>query len=101
MTTSTKAGTTTVGVFESREAAERAVADLKASGYRDDQISLVARNAEGKTVTTDGGATHAGEGAVIGAAAGAGAAALASLGMSFGVIPVIGPSSPSARWPRR
>jgi len=87
---STSKASTTIGVFETREAADRAIADLKTAGYRDDQISLIARNAEGKAVHAEGG-THASEGAAIGAAAGAGAAALASLGISFGVIPVIGP----------
>ena len=83
---------TTVGVFANRESAERVIADLKKDGYRDDQIGLVARDASGKTVKTDGaGKTNAGEGAAIGAAAGAGAMALGSLAMSFGVIPVIGP----------
>ena len=83
---------TTIGVFDSRVAAERAVADLKAAGYRDDQISLVAKNADGKTTRADGsGETHAGEGAAIGLATGAGAMTLGSLAMSFGIIPVIGP----------
>jgi uncharacterized protein (TIGR02271 family) len=83
---------TTVGVFSTHEAADRAIADLKKAGYRDDQIGLVAKDASGKTVKTDGtGETHATEGAAIGAATGAGAAALVSLGLSFGVIPVIGP----------
>ncbi len=82
---------TTVGVFQTREAAERAVADLRAAGYRDDQIGLVARDARGNTVRTDGAGDNAGEGAAIGAAAGAGALALGSLAVSFGVIPVIGP----------
>ncbi|MBN9521159.1 hypothetical protein J0H58_22000 [bacterium] len=82
---------TTVGVFQTREAAERAVADLRAAGYRDDQIGLVARDARGSTVRTDGAGDNAGEGAAIGAAAGAGAMALGSLAVSFGVIPVIGP----------
>lgn len=87
----TTAGTT-VGVFETRAAAERAVADLKAAGYRDDQIGLVAKDAEGKTVRTDGaGETNAGEGALTGAAVGAGAGALVGLGVLAGVIPVIGP----------
>jgi len=82
----------TVGVFGTHEAADRAIADLKKAGYRDDQIGLVGKNASGKTVKTDGaGHTHAGEGAAIGAAAGAGAMALGSLAVSFGVIPVIGP----------
>ena len=53
MATATTHGTT-VGVFQSRDAAERAVADLRAAGYRDDQIGLVAKNASGKTVRTDG-----------------------------------------------
>ena len=58
---------TTVGVFVTREAADRAVADLKKAGYRDDQIGLVGKNAQGKTVKTDGaGGTKAGEGAAIG-----------------------------------
>ena len=84
--------TTTVGVFHTRDAAERAVADLKRAGYRDDQIGLVAKDSRGNTVRTDGaGDTHAGEGAAVGAAAGAGALALGSLAVSFGVIPVIGP----------
>lgn len=88
-------GTTTVGVFQTRAAAERAVADLRAAGYTDDQIGVLAKNAEGKTVRTDGSgaadSTNAAEGAAVGAAAGAGALALGSLAVSFGVIPVIGP----------
>src|SRR6187399_3033994 len=83
---------TTVGVFPNRESAEKAITDLKKAGYRDEQIGLVARDASGKPVKTDGaGKTNAGEGAAIGAAAGAGAMALGSLAVSFGVIPVIGP----------
>jgi hypothetical protein len=82
----------TVGVFSTREAAERAVEGLRAQGYRDNQIGVVARDAQGNTKRTDGGGdTNAGEGAAIGAAAGAGALALGSLAVSFGVIPVIGP----------
>jgi len=84
--------TTTAGVFQSRETAERAIESLRAAGYRDDQIGLVARDTRGRTVRTDGsGESNAGEGAAIGAAAGAGVLALGSLGVSFGVIPVIGP----------
>jgi hypothetical protein len=84
--------TTTVGVFQTREAAERAVADLRAAGFRDDQIGLVAKDPGGKTVRTDGsGETNAGEGAAIGAAAGAAGGALVGAGIMAGVIPVIGP----------
>ena len=83
---------TTVGVFETRAAAEHCVAELKSSGYRDDQISMVGKNADGKTVKTDGTlGSNAGEGLAIGAAAGGGALALGSLAMSLGIIPVIGP----------
>jgi len=89
---STATSKTTVGVFATRAAAEKAVADLRAAGYRDDQIGLVAKNAEGKTVRTDGtGDTNAAEGAVAGAVAAGGAMALGSLAVTFGVIPVIGP----------
>jgi hypothetical protein len=83
---------TTVGVFETRAAADRAVADLKAAGYRDDQIGMVAKDARGKTVRTDGaGETNAEEGAAIGAVAGAAGGALVGAGIVAGVIPVIGP----------
>jgi hypothetical protein len=82
---STHQETTAVGVFETREAAERAVADLRSAGYRDDQVGLVAMDAEERA------AESAGAGAATGAVVGAGAAALTSLGISFGVIPVIGP----------
>lgn len=82
----------TVGVFATREAAHRAIDDLKRMGYSDDQIGMVGKDASGRTVKEDGsGDTHAGEGAAIGAAAGAGVAGLVSLGITFGVIPVIGP----------
>jgi hypothetical protein len=40
MTTATVKGTT-VGVFDTRGGALRAIADLRASGYPDDQIGLV------------------------------------------------------------
>lgn len=79
---------TVVGVFNSHDKAAQALAELKAAGFKDDQISLVGKNKDG-AVKAEG--NKAATGAVTGAAVGAGAAALASLGMSFGVIPVIGP----------
>jgi len=86
------ANTTKVGVFATKAAADKAVADLRAAGYRDDQIGLVAKDATGNTVKTDGaGETNAGEGAAIGAAVGAGAGGLVGLGIMAGVIPIIGP----------
>ena len=89
---------TTVGVFVTREAADRAVEDLRKAGYRDDQIGLISKDDSGKAVKRDGAGsadTNAGEGAAIGAAAGA-AGGIATgvaigVGMLAGVIPVIGP----------
>ncbi len=89
---------TTVGVFATREAADRAVADLKKAGYRDDQIGLISKDTSGKAVKRDGSGaadTNAGEGAAIGAAAGAAGGVATGVaigvGMLAGVIPVIGP----------
>jgi len=79
---------TCVGVFNSRQEALRAVDELKRAGFKDDQISLVGKNQDGD-VKTEG--SHVGAGAATGAVVGAGAAGLVSLGMTFGVIPVIGP----------
>jgi hypothetical protein len=88
----TKVCSTTIGVFATKEAAERAVADLRATGYTDDQIGLVGKTKSGKTVRVDGGGhTYAGEGAAIGAAAGAAAGVGIGAGVLAGVIPVIGP----------
>jgi len=83
---------TRVGVFQTREAADKAIADLRAAGYRDDQIGLVAKDTRGNTVRTDGAGTNkAGEGAAIGAAAGAATGAAVGAGILAGIIPVIGP----------
>lgn len=89
---------TTVGLFATREAADRAVEDLKKAGYRDDQIGLISKDSSGKAVKRDGSGatdTNAGEGAAIGAAAGAAGGAAAGtavgIGMLAGVIPIIGP----------
>jgi uncharacterized protein (TIGR02271 family) len=80
---------TVVGLFHSRSEAERAVAELKRERFTDEQISLVGKNADGE-VKADGD-NMAGTGAATGMAIGAGTAALVSLGITFGVIPVIGP----------
>ncbi|QJX00742.1 hypothetical protein [Frigoriglobus tundricola] len=85
---------TTAGVFTSRAAAERAIAELKRAGYRDDQIGLIAKDSSGNAVKKDGaGTTEANicEGAAIGAAAGAVGGAAIGAGILAGVIPVIGP----------
>ena len=91
MTTDKKCATM-VGVFQSRAEADRAVADLKAAGYRDDQIGLIGKDDRGNTVRTGAdGESNAGEGAAIGAAAGAIGGAAVGAGIMAGVIPVIGP----------
>lgn len=81
---------TTVGVYFTRAAADRAVAGLKADGYRDDQIGHVAVDGDGTAAGADGpGDANVAEGAAIGAAAGVGLGGLAVLA---GVIPVVGPA---------
>ena len=89
---------TMVGVFHHRGDAERAIAALKEAGYRDDQIGLVGKDANGKIVDRDGDVdTPAEEGGAIGGGIGAlgGAAvgtSLAAAGIVAGVIPVVGPA---------
>lgn len=83
---------TAVGVFETKARADQAVSELKAAGFTDEEIGMIHRDAEGHTVKSGAAdETNAAEGAAIGAVAGAGVAGLVSLGVSFGVIPVIGP----------
>ena len=82
---------TVIGVFANRSEAEAALRDLRAAGFKDDKIGLVARNASGQTVD-ESGETYADEGAVAGAVAGAGVGTLVGLGVLAGVIPVVGPA---------
>jgi uncharacterized protein (TIGR02271 family) len=87
----TKQGTV-VGVFNDREQARHAVAELRRAGFRDDQIGVVARDASDRA--TAGGTetgSHAEEGAVAGLAGGAGLGVLWGLGIAAGVLPAIGP----------
>jgi len=93
MATSTQRDTV-VGVFETRAEADRAVDELRRAGFREDQIGVVARDADGNVTTTgkDKEGSYAGEGAVAGAVAGAGIGGLVGLGIVAGVIPVIGPA---------
>ena len=83
---------TIVGVFESPQRAQRAVMDLKAAGFMEDQIGVLSRNEEGKVVgkTTDDKSEATG--AAAGAAAGAGLGALWGLGILAGFLPGIGPA---------
>lgn len=83
---------TVIAVFATRAAAEQAYADLKAAGYKDDEIGLVGKDPKGNVVrkgTAEN--SNVGEGAGIGAAAGAVGGAAVGAGIIAGVIPVIGP----------
>jgi len=80
-----------IGVFYTRSEAEQAIRDLRTAGFPDDQIGMIARDADGRMVKEKGGETMAEEGAAAGAVVGAGAGALVGLGVLSGVIPVIGP----------
>jgi len=79
---------TAVGVFHDRSRAEEAYRALRQAGFSESQISIISKGRKDE-VQTEG--SKAAEGAAAGAVAGGGVAALVSLGMSFGVIPVIGP----------
>lgn len=80
-----------VGVFYTRAEAETSIRDLRAAGFADDKIGMIARDAEGNMVNERNNETLAGEGAAAGAVVGAGAGALIGLGILAGTIPVIGP----------
>lgn len=87
---------TVVGVFTDTAQADRAVTELKAAGFRDDEIGVAGRHDHG--MATDAGDTaeheqgsHAGSGALTGALAGAGLGGLVGLGIIAGIIPVLGP----------
>jgi uncharacterized protein (TIGR02271 family) len=82
---------TVVGVFNTRAEAEAALRDLRAAGFKEDRVGMVARNPSGKLVD-ENDETYAEEGAAVGAVAGAGAGALVGWGVLSGVVPVIGPA---------
>src|SRR5262245_61948215 len=90
-TTQQAARHTAVGVFHDREAAQRAVSDLKRAGFRDDQIGVVTQKHDDRAPagTADTG-TKAAEGAAVGAVTGAGAGALWALGIAAAVLPPLG-----------
>ena len=82
---------TVIGVFPTRSEAEAALRDLRAAGFGEDKVGLVARNASGEMVD-EAGDTYADEGAVAGALAGAGIGTLVGIGVISNVIPVVGPA---------
>ncbi|MGF6174390.1 general stress protein [Ensifer sp. 4252] len=82
---------TVTGLFDTYDEASEAVRELKAAGIADDDISMVASNAEGryKVDDTEGAAGGAGTGAGIGAAVGGAGGLLTGLGLM--AIPGVGP----------
>jgi uncharacterized protein (TIGR02271 family) len=93
MATTTEQRSTVVGVFEDRRQADTAIRELRQAGFREDQIGVAGRQAEGETpeATTAEPGTHWETGAVTGALAGAGLGGLVGLGIIAGIIPAIGP----------
>ena len=81
---------TVVGVFHSHTEAQKAVRDLKAAGFNEEQIGIASRDQEG-TFAEQNEETMAEEGAVAGAATGLGAGALWGLGIVAGALPAVGP----------
>jgi len=83
-----------VGVFTDHTQADRAVAELKKAGFRDDQIGVAGRDWRNKSTDKDASKSEeskAGEGAVAGVLTGAAGGALVGLGILAGIIPGIGP----------
>ncbi len=93
MATTTEQRSTVVGVFENRRQVDTAVSEIRQAGFREDQIGVARRHAEGETpeATTAEPGTHWETGAAAGALAGAGLGGLVGLGIMAGVIPAIGP----------
>lgn len=81
---------TVVGVFDEASRAREAVRDLRQAGFAESAIGLLARNEDENGHAHDA-ASSAASGAMTGAGIGAGVAALWSLGISFSVLPIIGP----------
>lgn len=75
-------------VFDTHDAADRAIRDLKAAGASNDNISVVARD-DGETTTTDGSGAEATKDIVGKGALGGGIGAL--LGVAALAIPGVGP----------
>ena len=82
--------TIVVGTFDDRDAAERAIEQLRDAGFHRDQIGFAGRDPSGKTMLVEEHGNAAGSGAAGGLVTGAVAGgALAWLGLA--AIPAIGP----------
>src|SRR5689334_8331841 len=82
-----------VGVFETREKAEAAIAELESAGFPSSDIGIAARDDRGEwsEFRTLDETTAAERGAMAGAATGAGVGGLWALGIAAGMLPAIGP----------
>ena len=80
-----------VGVFNDHADADRAVADLRRAGFREDQIGVATKDPEGAVAKANEKGTKWEEGAGIGILAGAGIGSLVGLGVLSNIIPVVGP----------
>jgi hypothetical protein len=79
-------------VFDSREEAERALAELRSAGFREDSVSIVGRSESGRVTDSSNDGDDDGvnkSGAVKGALGGAAAGTL--LGIAALAIPGVGP----------
>ncbi|HYF51241.1 MAG TPA: hypothetical protein VEJ63_17635 [Planctomycetota bacterium] len=88
------APTTVVGVFDTRDDAQRGMDALLENGFTADEIGVISRDKGGPTGEIDMNepAANAGAGAFAGAMAGAGLGGLVGLGVVAGIVPVIGPA---------
>jgi uncharacterized protein (TIGR02271 family) len=82
---------TAVGVFDNRERAQQAVAELKRLGFTENEIGVAAQGDERQSVHKEEEGNHAGAGAAAGVAGGLGVGALWGLGIIAGVLPAVGP----------
>lgn len=81
--------TTTVGAFNDRIGAEKAIADLRDHGIADSEISCLYSEKDGKIKDTHAGEAM-GDGAIKGATVGAAVGAIAGLVVANGILPGIG-----------
>lgn len=84
--------TIVVGVFDDRARAQKAVEELRRSGFWEDQVGVLARGNEKSEFTN---AVETGskweEGAITGAVTGASVGGLWALGIAAGMLPAVGP----------
>lgn len=89
---------TVIGVFDSKEQAEKAIKDMRNSGFDTNEISIIAKDAQGANQDndmglsgiSDGTTTGGAIGGLAGLALGAGALAVPGLGPIIAAGPVAG-----------